>query len=141
MTTPQNTMTSPVPITVTASTDNPHDTGYHHCFEQRDDATLTFNVEIDDSSVKTIHFVLWALKDPANPKMVESTDFSVVNGQVTIQVSHHHSEGHLGPGPYCAALTASTTAVGDSSSAGTIVGETVYYYETWEGTRNCKYPR
>jgi hypothetical protein len=147
MTTPQNTVTSPVPITVTASTSNGNDTGYQHCFEQNDDATLTFDVKTD-LSIKTIHFVLWKLHDPDKPKKVKSVDCSVHDGQVTITISDPHPVGespfeHLGPGPYCATLAASTSiALSDTSrSAGTIVGETVYYYETWRDNRDCRYAK
>lgn len=137
----QHSLTSPVAITVEASTDNQNDQGYHHCFEQRDDATLTFNVKTD-FSVTTIHFVLWKLHDPVNPEIVKSIDSSVQKGRATITISHPLDE-HLGPGPYCATLTVSSSAAASdtSGSAGKMVGETVYYYETWTGSRDCKYAK
>jgi hypothetical protein len=135
---PESAVASTVSIAVEAFTNNPKDNGFHHCFEQKDDATLTFRVSTD-VSVKTIHFVLWKLHDPVNPGIATSVDSSVRNGRATITISHPNDE-HLGPGPYCATLTASSSAAapGASASAETIVGETVYYYETWTGSRNCK---
>lgn len=142
----QNTSTV-VSITVTASTDNPHDKGYHHCFEQKPDAILTIEVDTDPS-VDTINFVLWDLQDPTNPTVAEpSTDWDVDDqGHVEITIGPDPLRGpghpfHLGPGPYCAALTASsfTAASAASKSAGTTVGNALYYYRTWKGSRDCKY--
>jgi hypothetical protein len=141
MTTPQNTSADQATIRVTASTDNPNDQGYHHCFEQKDDATLVFELDTDPS-VDTINFVLWKLHDPANPKIAKSMDPPVQNGHATITLSHHLDE-HLGPGPYCATLTASSPTAASAASMGArkIVGNTVYYYETWKGSRDCKYAK
>jgi hypothetical protein len=143
MTKPQDTLTSLVSTTITASTDNPHDQGYHHCFEQKHDAILTFEVNTDPS-VDNINFVLWDINDPVNPSIAEPpSDWHVQNGQVKITIGPDPIRSrlpfHLGPGPYCAALAASSSAAASdtSKSAGKIVGNALYYYETWK--RNCKY--
>jgi hypothetical protein len=134
---PRNTLTYQVPIKVTASTDNDNDRGYNHFFEQRNDITLTFKVETDPS-VGSIHFVLWNLSDPVNPTTAEpATDWTVQNGEVTITIPPH-PDFHLGPGPYCATLTASssTATAATSKSAENIVGNAIYYYDTWKDSRN-----
>src|ERR1051326_462870 len=135
----RNTLAAPVFKRVTASTNNENDRGYHHCFEQRDDITLTFDVETD-ASVTTINFVLWDLEDSVNPKVRHYEDSPVNTGKAKITIKHPSDE-HLGPGPYCAALTASSSAASSSTSSagGKIVGNALYYYETWEDIRDCRY--
>jgi hypothetical protein len=149
MTKPQDIPTSPVSITVTAKTNNDNDKDHHHCFEQKPDAILTFEVETDPS-IDTINFVLWNLHYPDKPVIAEpSADWPVQNGQVTITIgpdpirSRLISPMHLGPGPYCAALTASNSATFSAASASTgrIAGNAIHYYETWSGNRNCKYEK
>ena len=65
-------------------------------------------------------------------------DGPVQNGKAKIEISHH-LDYHLGPGPYCATLTASTTASDASKGGEKIVPNAIYYYETWKEVRNCKY--
>lgn len=143
MTKSQNTLTSPVSITVEASTDNQNDKGYHHCFEQDNTRILTFEVDTD-LSVDNIYFVLWNIHDPVkNPHIAEPPkDWAVKNGHVTIKIGPDHPV-HLGPGPYCATLTASSPSASSdtSNSARKIVGNALYYYETWKGSRDCKYEK
>jgi hypothetical protein len=128
---------------VVASTNNDKDSGHHHCFEQNDDAILTFKVDTDPS-VDNINFVLWDLQNPINPTAAEPpTDWPVQNGHVEITIGPDPLRGlghpfHLGPGPYCAALTASSSTA-RSASAGKIVGNALYYYETKKDGHNCKY--
>ena len=147
MTKPQNALALSAAITVTASTNNDHDRGHHHCFEQKHDAILTFEVDIDPP-VDNINFVLWNLKDPANPCMAEpATDWPVQDGHVTIAIGPDplHVDPfiaplHLGPGPYCATLTASSSAAASATtqSAGKVVGNAIYYYETRISGRDCE---
>jgi hypothetical protein len=148
MTKSQNILTSPVSITVKASTNNGNDKGHHHCFEQDNTRILTFEVETDPS-VDSINFVLWNLNDPLKPTMAEPpTDWPVQeDGHVTIVVGPdilpppYAFPLHLGPGPYCATLTASgsTAASAASENAGKVVGNALYYYETKKRGQDCKY--
>jgi hypothetical protein len=129
MTTPQNTSADPVAIRVTASTDNSNDSGYNHSFEQKHGVTLTFAVKTDPS-VDSIYFVLWSLYNPGNPELVESQPaVRVKNGEATIVIGPD-PHLHLGPGPYCATLTASSPAAA-STGGRKIVDHAIYYYETW----------
>lgn len=141
MSKPRNVSGDPVDITVDASTDNPKDKGYHHYFEQNESYTLTFEVEIDSLSVDNIYFVLWNLNDPVNPEPVEiQPDVPVEEGEATITVGPHFV--HLGPGPYCATLAASSpdTAPAASKDARKIVGNAAYYYDTWKDSRRYPWP-
>lgn len=136
----RNTSTASVFKSVTASTNNPNDKNYHHYFEQDDQWTLTFEVTTDPS-VKNIYFVLWNLNDPVNPGVAEPVqDVSVNNGKATIEISDKHF--HLGPGPYCATLTALSPAATSAASKGgrEIVGNAVYYYDTWKDSRRYPWP-
>ncbi len=137
----QNTAADTVFKSVTASTNNDNDKNYHHYFEQDETYKLTFEVEIDSPSVDNIHFVLWNLNDPVNPKMVKSIDRPVEDGHATITVGPHLDE-HLGPGPYCAALTASSLITPPASHEGgvKIVDDAVYYYDTWKDNRRYNWP-
>jgi hypothetical protein len=125
---PENAPAPQVDITVKAYTKNPKDEGYYHSFEQNETFSLTFEVKIDPP-VDSINFVVWNIYDPANPKVaVPSTDYSGKSGKVIITIGPHFI--HLGPGPYCATLTASNpTAV--SAGGRETVGNVLYYYETW----------
>lgn len=135
MTKTQNAPAAPVSIRVTASTDNENDEGYQHCFEQKEDATLFFEV-YTKAPVETIHFVLWNMHNPVKPRLVESCpDCPIQNGHATITVKHPLDE-HLGPGPYCATLTAASSSEG----AGKIVANAVYYYDTWKDSPPYDWP-
>jgi hypothetical protein len=148
MAAPQNILTSPVSITVKASTNNENDKGHHHCFEQDNTYILTFDVKTDPS-VDTINFVLWNIKNPLKPTVAEpATDWPVdEDGHVTIVVGPDPLRGamtaplHLGPGPYCATLTASSSTATEAvtKSVGKVVGNALYYYETRESGKDCKY--
>jgi hypothetical protein len=141
MSKPRNASDDPVDITVDASTDNPKDKGYHHYFEQDESYKLTFEVEIDSLLVDSINFVLWNLNDPVNPGLVElQPDVSVKEGKATITVGPHFV--HLGPGPYCATLTASSPTAASSASKGARknVGYAIYYYDTWKDSRRYPWP-
>ena len=142
MTMPQDAPANPVSITVTASTKNPNDTDRHHCFEQDEKWIITFKMVVTDRSVNSIYFVLWNLQDPVHPKFVEEhPDVSVdENGVATIDIGPDRP--HLGPGPYCATLTASSpdTAPAASKGARKIVGNAVYYYDTWKGQPPYTWP-
>jgi hypothetical protein len=140
MATPKNASAEPVPTTVIAFTNNPKDRGYYHCFEQKQDITLTLMVGTDPS-VDSIYFVLWNLHDPANPTMAEpAMNVSVKNGVAKIEIKDIHF--HLGPGPYCATLTTSSPAAGAADSRGgrKIFDNAIYYYDTWVGTRPYRWP-
>ncbi len=145
MTKSQNASALSGSITVTASTDNRNDEGYQHYFEQQDEkkspVILTFEVDTDPS-VDSINFVLWNLKNPAKPYSVESGDYCVDNdGHATIRIGGH-PDFHLGPGPYCATLTATSSTAASAASEGTqkIIGNAIYYYDTWKGTRPYTWP-
>jgi len=134
-----------VDITVDASTDNPKDKGYHHYFEQQGEkknpVILTFEVDTDPS-VDSIHFVLWNLNDPVNPYVARSGDYCVDNdGHVAITIVDRPDE-HLGPGPYCATLTATSSTAASAASEGgrEIVGNAIYYYDTWKDSRRYPWP-
>src|SRR5215469_8699819 len=115
MTKPQNASAEPVAIRVIASTDNENDQGYQHSFEQKKDTTLIFEV-YTKPPVEIIHFVLWNIHNPAKPYIAEPPkDWLVKNGHVTIAIGPDPNldldlHPHLGPGPYCATLTASSPA-------------------------------
>ena len=49
---------------------------------------------------------------------------------------------HLGPGPYCATLTASSPATASAGSKGArkIAGSAVYYYDTWKDSPPYSWP-
>ena len=125
----QNTSADPICINVTASTDNKNDEGYQHCFEQKKTSKLTFVVTIN-RPVDNINFVLWDIHDPVKPYVEKSGDYSGKSGKVEITIGPD-PDIHLGPGPYCAALTASNSAAASDKGAGEIVGNALYYYETW----------
>src|ERR1051325_584932 len=131
---PQNASADPVSIRVTASSDNENDEGYQHCFEQNPKATLTFEVYIKPP-VDSIQFVLWRMHDPSKPRLAEPPrDYSGKSGHVTIMIGPDTNldldlHPHLGPGPYCVTLTASSA---DSKDARKIVGNAIYYYDTWK---------
>ncbi len=138
MATPPNAPAPTISIT-NVWTSNPHDEKYHHCFEQDNSRYLYFDVKTD-LSVDTINFALWNLNDPVNPYMAEpSTDWPVKNGHVKITIGPD-LHVHLGPGPYCAALTASSSTAASKDSR-KIVGNALYYYETWKDSRDCKYEK
>src|ERR1700743_315596 len=123
----KNTSAAAVFKKVTASTNNPNDNNYYHYFEQKSGIILTFDV-YTDPSVDNIYFVLWNLNDPVNPEIAEPPRNCVVkNGHVEIKIGPHFPM-HLGPGPYCATLTASrpTTASAASKGARKIVGDAIY---------------
>lgn len=144
MTTPQNTSAASVFKKVTAYTDNDNDKGYHHCFEQNNKSTLTFELEIDSPSVDNINFVLWNIHNPVDhPYIAESGDYPVDHGKVIITVGPDNRPMHLGPGPYCATLTASSPTAASAASKGArkIVDYAIYYYETWDKNRDCKYEK
>jgi hypothetical protein len=141
MTTPQDTLTDPVSIKVTASTNNPKDKGYYHYFQQESGIILTFEV-YTDPAVDSIYFVLWNLNDPVNPEIAEPPkDWNVTNGHVAIKIGPHFPM-HLGPGPYCATLTASRPTASSAASKGAreIVGNAIYYYDTWKDSRRYVWP-
>lgn len=136
-----NTAADTVFKSVTASTNNENDRNYYHYFEQKSGITLTFEVEINSPSVDSIYFVLWNLNDPVNPVVAEPVqDVCVVDGKAKIEISDEHF--HLGPGPYCATLTALSPAVASTASKGfrQIVGNAVYYYDTWKDSRRYPWP-
>jgi hypothetical protein len=139
----------PAAMSVTVSSDYAGDSGYHHCFRQRRETSLTFET-YTDSSAETVNFVLWSIEDLSNPVIAEpSTDWPVKNGYVKIVVAGDQAghpriaPPHLGPGPYMATLTASTSA-GASADASAkkkkTVGNAAYYYQTWVNSPNdCDY--
>lgn len=136
---PRNTSAASVFKRVTASTNNPKDKGYHHYFQQKSGFTLTFEVDTD-RSVDSINFVLWNLYDPVNPDIAEPPkNWPVKNGHATIKIGPHYPM-HLGPGPYCATLTASSPTAAASKGARKIVGNAIYYYDTWKGSRPYTWP-
>jgi hypothetical protein len=147
MTTPQNDAAPPVLIRVIASTDNENDEGYQHSFEQKGDSTLIFEV-YTKPPVETIYFVLWNIHNPAKPYIAEPPrDWPVQNGHVTITIGrdlnlHLALHPHLGPGPYCAMLTASSSTDASAASVGgrKIVGTAIYYYDTWKDRRPYDWP-
>lgn len=140
--------TSAVPVSITkAWTSNPHDKNHYHCFEQDNSQYLYFEVDITDLSIDTIHFVLWNIHDPINPYVAELMDLFVQHEHIIITIPPDPLQPlqplHLGPGPYCATLTASSPSASSdtSKSARKIVGNALYYYETWKGSRDCKYEK
>lgn len=139
---PRKLLPPPIFKNVTASTDNKNDRGYYHCFEQKSGITLTFEVDVTDPSVDKIYFVLWNLYDPVNPVIAEPPkDWPVKKGHAKITIGPHYPM-HLGPGPYCATLTATspTAAAADSAGGRKIVGNNVYYYDTWKDYRPYRWP-
>jgi len=63
------TKSSPA-VTITAYTDYDKARGYNHCFYQRNESNLFFDVKTA-ATAKTVNFVLWNIKDPVNPVMAE----------------------------------------------------------------------
>src|ERR1700739_4079709 len=110
---PENTETFSAFQEVTAFTDNLNDNGFSYSFEQKNTSKLTFKVKTDPS-VKTIYFVLWSLYNPAKPEAIERLPNVAVSddGEATIEIGPDHPRLHLGPGPYCASLTASGPTMG-----------------------------
>jgi hypothetical protein len=124
---------------VSASTDYGDDTGYSHCFKQHPESNLVFKV---NTNADTVNFILWNIGDPTNPLVAEpSKDWPVKNGyvEITVAADRGPNRPHLGPGPYMAALTGSSSAKASGQKQMTS-SNAAYYYETWKTDHSeCKY--
>ena len=134
----------PTHMTVTASTKMPGEK--EHCFLGDNTRSLYFTITPDIPADKA-NVDLYDLGNfSAPPALVEQQDGAIKSGAVTIEIPGDvkltsaakttptvktNLLQHLGPGPYVAVVSA-TTSTGARNGAGIIVGVSRYYYETFQ---------
>ena len=127
-------------MTVTVGTQSPDDR--EHCFKSDSRRRLYFKVTTEIASGRA-YVDLYKLGDLSKePVWVESGDAEIKNNIATVSIEGHSTRSsagiveHLGPGPYIATVSASTSVrAADRLSAG-YAGGLRYYYETWRSNQN-----
>lgn len=132
----------PTGMTVHAGTHMPDDK--EHCFREDNKRSLYFDIATELSADRA-YVDLYDLGDlTTTPDPVEHSDEAINNGFATVVIKGHASPSsavvntsreHLGPGPYVAVVSTSTS-IDKKDRASTIVGISRYYYETFSSDPN-----
>lgn len=113
---------------VKAYTDNPKHNDRDHCFEQDKGSPITLSFEIYASFyIKSANLKLYNFKNMLPEEITPNLTYTYNGKMARIDVTES-SPPHLGPGPYMATMSASSSARGAKTKETT---KFWYYYDTF----------